>query len=58
MFEDVKNMDMPTFAIEALHKAAYRHGLGNPLYAPEYMIAQHDSDMMQAFHGKTHTLTR
>lgn len=58
MLEDVKNMDMPTFAIEALHKAAYRHGLGNPLYAPEYMIAQHDSDMMQAFHGKTHTLTR
>ena len=58
MLEDVKNIDMASFAIEGLHKAAYRHGLGNSLYAPEYMVGEHDASMMQAFHGKTHTLTR
>ena len=58
MLEDIKNLDMAGVAVEALHKAAYRHGLGNSLFSPEYMVSKHDQDMLQAFHGKTHTVTR
>ena len=58
MMEDIKNVDMATVAVEALHKAAYRHGLGNSLFSPEYMVGNHNQDMLQAFHAKTHTVTR
>ena len=58
MLEDIKNMDMPTLALELLHKAAYRNGLGNSLYSPEFMVGKHDSDLLLDFHRKTHTLTR
>ena len=58
MMAEIKNMDMATCAVEALHKAAYRHGLGNSLFSPEYMVSNHDQDMLQAFHTKTHTVTR
>jgi len=58
MMEDIKNVDMATVAVEALHKAAYRHALGNSLFSPEYMVGNHNQDMLQAFHAKTHTVTR
>jgi len=58
MLEEIKNLDLATLAVEALHKAAYRHGLGNSLFSPEYMVSKHDQDLLQAFHGKTHTVTR
>jgi len=58
MLEEIKNVDMATSAVEALHKAAYRHGLGNSLFSPEYMVSNHNQDMLQAFHAKTHTVTR
>ena len=36
---DLLQMDSATLAGELLHKAAYRGGLGNSLYAPEHMVS-------------------
>ena len=38
---DRLQMDPATLATELLHKAAYREGLGNSLYAPEHMVSRH-----------------
>ena len=35
---DLANMDPSVRANELLHKAAYREGLGNSLYCPDYMV--------------------
>jgi len=32
--------------IETLHRTAYRGGLGNGLFTPEYMLGKHDRDML------------
>ena len=58
MAEDIENLDANSQAIELLHKAAYRSGLGQSLYSPEYMIGQHKSNSLSDFHAKTHTVTR
>ncbi len=58
MQREVSSVEMSTQAIELLHKAAFRHGLGNSLYSPDYMIGKHKTGMLQAFHDKTHTVTR
>lgn len=51
-------VDRPTRAVELLHKAAYRTGLGNSLYSPDYMVGKHKSATLKEFHNKTHTLQR
>jgi ubiquinol-cytochrome c reductase core subunit 2 len=38
MSADVANLSLAVVASELLHKAAFREGLGNSLYAPEYMV--------------------
>ena len=71
--DDVASLDMSTYTMELLHKAAYRKGLGNSLYCPKFMISgktkkenattpfkngKHTSEVLQEFHSKTHTFTR
>lgn len=45
-------------AIELLHKAAFREGLGNSLYTPEYMVGAHKPAVLQGFFNKTYTAQR
>jgi len=58
MENEINQLDMASQAVELLHKAAYRHGLGNSLFAPSYMVGQHKAAMLSDFHAKTHTVTR
>ena len=58
MAEEVENLDADSQAVDLLHKAAYRSGLGQSLYSPEYMIGKHKTNTLADFHAKTHTVTR
>lgn len=44
-------------ATELLHKAAYRTGLGNSLYAPEYMLGKLKPAVVEEFYKKYYTTT-
>jgi ubiquinol-cytochrome c reductase core subunit 2 len=44
--------------IEMLHKAAYRTGLGNSLYAPDYSAGKHKHALMKEFFDKNATNQR
>lgn len=35
--------------MEALHRVAFRGGLSNPLYCPEYMLGKHETDSLMAY---------
>ena len=39
---DIANIDPAERAIELLHKAAYREGLGNSIYSPPHMVSKID----------------
>lgn len=58
LLDEVYGLDDSTIAVELLHKAAFRHGLGNSLYAPKYMAGKHKTGLLKHFHEKTHTITR
>jgi len=74
MSAEVKGLSGTALAMELLHKAAFRHGLGNSLYAPEFMIGGPaapklpepaplrnsllGTSALKEFHSKTHTFTR
>lgn len=45
--------DACTRAMEGLHQAAYREGLGNSLYMPDYRLGSHSVDQLSQF-LKTH----
>jgi len=55
---DLLQMDPATLAGELLHKAAYRGGLGNSLYAPEHMVGRHGPIALGLFHQKHFTSDR
>jgi len=55
---DLANVDPSVRANELLHKAAYREGLGNSLYCPDYMVAKHGPISMGSFHQKHFTADR
>ena len=52
---DLASVDLPTQTMELLHKAAYRTGLGNSLYSPEYMVGKHKT---QALGTQTQYITK
>lgn len=58
MAEEVDGLDGNAQAMELLHKAAYRSGLGQSLYSPSHMIGKHKTNTLADFHAKTHTVTR
>lgn len=58
LLDEVYGLQNHTLAVELLHKAAFRHGLGNSLYAPKFMAGNHKTAMLKGFHEKTHTITR
>lgn len=45
-------------AVDLLHKAAYRQGLGNFISAQKYSLGRHDSALLKAFHSQTVTAPR
>ncbi len=55
---DLAGVSNAARAVELLHKGAFRSGLGNSLYSPDYMVGKHKPDMIKAFHTKTHTPSR
>lgn len=55
---DIADMQPAVRAIELLHKAAYREGLGNSLYSPQYMVGKHGPILLDAFHQKHFTADR
>ncbi|XP_071446989.1 cytochrome b-c1 complex subunit 2, mitochondrial [Hetaerina americana] len=36
-------------AVELLHKAAFRGGLGNSIYSPKYMVGRHNPEMLKHY---------
>jgi len=56
--ESVKNVDKFTLANELLHQAAFRDGLGNSLYSPDYMVGLHNTTMLREFHERNYTADR
>jgi len=56
--ESIKNVDNFTLANELLHQAAFRDGLGNSLYSPDYMVGSHNTTMLRDFHERNYTADR
>jgi len=56
--ESVNNVDKFTLANELLHQAAFRDGLGNSLYSPDYMVGTHSTTMLRDFHERNYTADR
>lgn len=38
----------PVQALDLLHKAAYRTGLGNSVFCPSYMVGKHSSETVSS----------
>uniref|UniRef100_A0A182NM67 Peptidase M16 N-terminal domain-containing protein n=1 Tax=Anopheles dirus TaxID=7168 RepID=A0A182NM67_9DIPT len=45
-------------AVEALHKAAFRDGLGNSVFCPDYLVGKHSSETMQHYFSANCTTNR
>lgn len=45
---DLKTRPWMTRAIDLLHKAAFRTGLGNSMYCPKSMAGKHDSETVRS----------
>ncbi|XP_052861688.1 cytochrome b-c1 complex subunit 2, mitochondrial [Anopheles cruzii] len=45
-------------AVEALHKAAFRNGLGNSVFCPKYLVGKHSSETMQHYFAANCTTNR
>uniref|UniRef100_A0A182QP28 Peptidase M16 N-terminal domain-containing protein n=1 Tax=Anopheles farauti TaxID=69004 RepID=A0A182QP28_9DIPT len=45
-------------AVEALHKAAFRDGLGNSVFCPEHLVGKHSSETMQHYFAANCTTNR
>jgi hypothetical protein len=41
-----------------IHRAAFRNGLNNSLYAPRYNLHNLDAELLQAFRARTFTANR
>lgn len=52
MAVDLAKVGSQEKASELLHKAAFRHGLGNSIYSPEHMVGKHKPAMLMDFHAK------
>lgn len=58
MSDALNNLSLAELATDLLHRAAYREGLGNSLYAPKYMLGKYNPAMMREFHEKYYTIER
>ncbi|XP_049541416.1 cytochrome b-c1 complex subunit 2, mitochondrial [Anopheles darlingi] len=45
-------------AVELLHKAAFRCGLGNSIFCPDYLVGKHSSETMQHYFAANCTTNR
>lgn len=45
-------------AVELLHKAAFRGGLGNSVFCPDYLVGKHSSETMQHYFAANCTTNR
>jgi len=46
---DLAGLSPQTTVLEMLHKVAFRSGLGNGLFSPDYMVGKHSSEVMHEF---------
>lgn len=55
---DLGNVSHQVRAVELLHKAAYRSGLGNSVFTPKYNIGKLDTETLQNYFTKNFTTNR
>lgn len=54
LHKDCANRDHTTIAVENIHKAVFRRGLGNSMYISDHRIDEVEPEDLAAFHEKTH----
>lgn len=55
---DIANVSDQVRAVELLHKAAFRSGLGNSVFIPDYQIAKLNSETLQSYIANNFTTNR
>lgn len=55
---DLANVSNQVRAIELLHRAAYRSGLGNSIFCPKYQVGKLSSETLQHFYATNFTTNR
>lgn len=55
---DLARVSDPVRAIELLHKAAYRSGLGNSVFMPKYQVGKHSPETLQHYFATNCTTNR
>lgn len=55
---DLANISHQVRAIELLHRAAYRTGLGNSLFSPKYQVGKISSETLQHFYSSNFTTNK
>lgn len=55
---DIANISDQVRAVELLHKAAFRSGLGNSVFIPDYQIAKLNSETLQSYVAHNFTTNR
>lgn len=55
---DLANRSQQVRAIELLHRAAYRNGLGNSLFCPKYQVGKISSETLQHYYSANFTSGR
>ncbi|CAO1300935.1 unnamed protein product [Diamesa hyperborea] len=55
---DLANVSAQVRAVEMLHRAAYRTGLGNSMFCPKYRVGKISSETLQHFYASNFTGSR
>lgn len=55
---DLANVSAQVRAVELLHRAAYRNGLGNSMFCPKYRVGKISSETLQHFYASNFTGSR
>lgn len=55
---DLANVSDQVRAVELLHRAAYRSGLGNSIFCPDYQVGKISSETLQHFYAANYTSSR
>lgn len=55
---DIANVSDAVRAVELLHRAAYRNGLGNSLFCPDYQVGKISSETLQQYYSENFTTNK
>lgn len=58
MRNELARLSQEVQAVELLHKAAFRSGLGNSVFCPDYLVGKHSSETMQHYFAANCTTNR